>query len=188
MSLPGLSPLSRRASCRSAKASRQSRKAPYAADEAASHAGCRPHTTGGRIPSEWGEWAPLPTCLRLPYKGRLTCRGWEAPWGATTDQGPPAGPWLDRQRPGEGDMGAEGGAGKRRERRGEGRRRENETYGKGMETNAKEPRLISETGLLTLEKMAASYSPALHCSTIGAGGLNFSVRNGKRWDPAAIAT
>ena len=37
-------------------------------------------------------------------------------------------------------------------------------------------------------KTAASYSPALHCSTIGAGGLNFSVRNGKRWDPAAIAT
>ena len=37
-------------------------------------------------------------------------------------------------------------------------------------------------------KMAASYSPALHCSTIGAGGLNFSVRNGKRWDPAAITT
>ena len=36
--------------------------------------------------------------------------------------------------------------------------------------------------------MAASYSPALHCSTIGAGGLNFSVRNGKRWDPAAITT
>ena len=25
------------------------------------------------------------------------------------------------------------------------------------------------------------------CSTIGAGGLNFSVRNGKRWNPAAIA-
>ena len=37
-------------------------------------------------------------------------------------------------------------------------------------------------------KVAASYSPALHCSTIGAGGLNFSVRNGKRWDPAAITT
>ena len=35
---------------------------------------------------------------------------------------------------------------------------------------------------------AASYSPASHRSTIGAGGLNFSVRNGKRWDPAAIAT
>ena len=31
-------------------------------------------------------------------------------------------------------------------------------------------------------------SPALHCSTIGDGGLNFSVRNGKRWDPAAITT
>jgi hypothetical protein len=25
-----------------------------------------------------------------------------------------------------------------------------------------------------------------NCSTIGAGGLNFSVRNGKRWNPAAI--
>ena len=35
---------------------------------------------------------------------------------------------------------------------------------------------------------AASYSPALYCSTIGADGLNFSVRNGKRWIPAAITT
>ena len=26
------------------------------------------------------------------------------------------------------------------------------------------------------------------CSTIGAIGLNFSVRNGKRWIPDAIAT
>ena len=26
------------------------------------------------------------------------------------------------------------------------------------------------------------------CSTIGAGGLNFSVRNGKRWNPATITT
>ncbi len=25
-------------------------------------------------------------------------------------------------------------------------------------------------------------------STIGVGGLNFSVRNGKRWDPDAIVT
>lgn len=37
-------------------------------------------------------------------------------------------------------------------------------------------------------KKAATYSPALHCSTIGAGGLNCSVRNGKRWNTAAIAT
>ena len=36
-------------------------------------------------------------------------------------------------------------------------------------------------------KKAATYSPA-RGSTIGAGGLNFSVRNGKRWNPAAIAT
>ena len=26
------------------------------------------------------------------------------------------------------------------------------------------------------------------CSTIGAGRLNFSVRNGKRWNPATITT
>ena len=49
------------------------------------------------------------------------------------------------------------------------------------------PEDIASSGLL-LKKVAASYSPALHCSTIGASGLNFSVRNGKRWDPAAITT
>ena len=27
-----------------------------------------------------------------------------------------------------------------------------------------------------------------NCSTIGAGRLNFSVRNGKRWNPVAIVT
>ena len=52
--------------------------------------------------------------------------------------------------------------------------------------NKKAPTHLSESGLKI--KVAASYSPALHCSTIGAGGLNFSVRNGKRWDPAAITT
>ena len=55
-----------------------------------------------------------------------------------------------------------------------------------METR-KAPCLIAETGCFK-KKVAASYSPALHCSTIGASGLNFSVRNGKRWDPAAITT
>ena len=51
------------------------------------------------------------------------------------------------------------------------------------------PRItIGDTGRTQIKKKAASYSPALHCSTIGAGGLNFSVRNGKRWDPAAITT
>ena len=39
-----------------------------------------------------------------------------------------------------------------------------------------------------LYKAKKRVSPALHCSTIGDGGLNFSVRNGKRWDPAAITT
>ena len=46
---------------------------------------------------------------------------------------------------------------------------------------------ISLQSSLILKK-AATYSPALHCSTIGAGGLNFSVRNGKRWNPDAITT
>ena len=36
-------------------------------------------------------------------------------------------------------------------------------------------------------KKAATYSPTVR-STIGAFGLNFSVRNGKRWNPGAIAT
>jgi hypothetical protein len=40
-------------------------------------------------------------------------------------------------------------------------------------------------------RLAATYSPASHCSTIGATGLNFSVRNGKRcspvpWPPLAL--
>ena len=36
-------------------------------------------------------------------------------------------------------------------------------------------------------KWAATCSPACQGSTIGAGGLNFSVRDGKRWDTAAVA-
>ena len=52
----------------------------------------------------------------------------------------------------------------------------------------KKPWVITNSGLSRFKKTAASYSPALHCSTIGAGGLNFSVRNGKRWDPTAITT
>ncbi len=33
--------------------------------------------------------------------------------------------------------------------------------------------------------VAATYSPGNDPSTIGAAGLNFSVRDGKRWDPCA---
>ena len=47
---------------------------------------------------------------------------------------------------------------------------------------------ISAGGFLTwIKKRAATYSPARR-STIGVDGLNFSVRNGKRWNPVAIAT
>ena len=48
-----------------------------------------------------------------------------------------------------------------------------------------QPFLVFRGGVV---RVAVGDSPALHCSTIGAGGLNFSVRNGKRWDPAAITT
>ena len=40
---------------------------------------------------------------------------------------------------------------------------------------------------LSEKKVAATYSPTIR-STIGAFGLNFSVRNGKRWNPGAITT
>ena len=39
----------------------------------------------------------------------------------------------------------------------------------------------------SLYKVAATYSPTLR-STIGAVRLNFSVRDGKRWNPDAITT
>ena len=38
------------------------------------------------------------------------------------------------------------------------------------------------------QKTAATYSPNWWVSTIGAGELNFSVRNGKRWILTAITT
>ena len=40
----------------------------------------------------------------------------------------------------------------------------------------------------TPRSTAATYSPNWCVSTIGARGLNCSVRYGKRWDPAAKAT
>ena len=39
---------------------------------------------------------------------------------------------------------------------------------------------------LWIEKKAATYSPTVR-STIGAAGLNCSVRDGKRWNPRAMA-
>ena len=46
----------------------------------------------------------------------------------------------------------------------------------------KSPRLFLARG----SKVAATYSPTWCSSTIGAGELNFSVRNGKRWILTAI--
>ena len=52
-----------------------------------------------------------------------------------------------------------------------------------------EPKKGSKSTLTrSLRRTAAAYSPTWWGSTIGDGGLNFSVRNGKRWFPAAIAT
>ena len=39
-----------------------------------------------------------------------------------------------------------------------------------------------------LKKTAATYSPTSYRSTIGVSELNFSVRNGKRWNLTAITT
>ena len=43
---------------------------------------------------------------------------------------------------------------------------------------------VSPVGPLLVRGLAATYSPACDRSTIGSAGLNFSVRNGKRWTPA----
>ena len=48
-------------------------------------------------------------------------------------------------------------------------------------------RTLSVYGTLPQKKRRLPTLPRV-CSTIGAGGLNCSVRNGKRWDPATIAT
>ena len=47
----------------------------------------------------------------------------------------------------------------------------------------KKPRVHKTRGF---RKAAAAYSPTWWGSTIGAGGFNFSVRDGKRWIPAAV--
>ena len=53
--------------------------------------------------------------------------------------------------------------------------------------NKKKPTVFSDSRF-HLKKLAITYSPTLYRSTIGANGLNFSVRDGKRWTPAAIVT
>ena len=50
-------------------------------------------------------------------------------------------------------------------------------------------RLPPDQGSLVKKSLAMSYSPTpLQGSTIGAGGLNFRVRNGNGWIPSAIVT
>ena len=51
---------------------------------------------------------------------------------------------------------------------------------------SKKPPKISLRGLIL--KDGGYLLSHKSCSTIGAIGLNFSVRNGKRWIPNAIAT
>ena len=52
-------------------------------------------------------------------------------------------------------------------------------------TDTKKPRVHCE--LRAFVKWRRPTLPRV-CSTIGAVGLNFSVRNGKRWNPVAITT
>ena len=53
--------------------------------------------------------------------------------------------------------------------------------------NVKESFGTFSKGLLFLKKRRLPTLPRV-CSTIGADGLNFSVRNGKRWNPDTITT
>ena len=55
------------------------------------------------------------------------------------------------------------------------------------EQNKSFPNFYAQETLSVKEKRRLPTLPRV-CSTIGAGGLNCSVRNGKRWDPATIAT
>jgi hypothetical protein len=52
----------------------------------------------------------------------------------------------------------------------------------------KKPRCRSGNGASSKNSLAATYFSTLSSSIIGAAGLNFSVRNGKRCTPRAIAT
>src|SRR5690606_25272807 len=52
----------------------------------------------------------------------------------------------------------------------------------GKTTGKKKPRRLWRGAVWV---RAATYSPGCNPSTIGAAGLNFSVRDGKRWDPCA---
>ena len=49
------------------------------------------------------------------------------------------------------------------------------------------PRIPGCKGILQKKKRRLPTLPLLR-STIGVTGLNFSVRNGKRWNPGAIVT
>ena len=76
-----------------------------------------------------------------------------------------------------------GKSGNKEEQEKQGKRRKGQC-GKGTKKESPHWKTNEETP----NKTAATYSPTLRCSTIGACGLNFSVRDGKRWSPAAVAT
>ena len=82
-----------------------------------------------------------------------------------------------------------GKRGKREKREKRGKRKKEKRKEKGKRGKRKKERGFpaSLQGTPSLKK-AATYSPALRCSTIGAPGLNFSVRDGKRWNTGAKAT
>ena len=53
--------------------------------------------------------------------------------------------------------------------------------------STKKSRVKNYSGLSVFKRGRLPTLPH-NCSTIGVGGLNFSVRNGKRWIPNAITT
>lgn len=79
------------------------------------------------------------------------------------------------------------GNGKTEQKQKKKRETEREETAKGKVLNKKKGYLIAQVSFFSF-KTAATYSPTYNRSTIGATGLNFSVRNGKRWNPRAITT
>lgn len=54
---------------------------------------------------------------------------------------------------------------------------------RSLKTYRLKPQKATLSDSLCVIRLATTYSPTWFGSTIGAGGLNFSVRNGKRWTP-----
>ena len=61
-------------------------------------------------------------------------------------------------------------------------------HGGGVKMGGMPPKKSPSIFMLRLLKLAATHFPTWYSSIIGVNGLNFSVRDGKRWIPVAVTT